>query len=97
MGLLPRLDKFPAPPFELVRIPGTRRIPSTHSAQGTLAVAAGTLPVATGGITVTTAPDFLALPTVGVCGGTWLTPPDRVAARDWPAITALAEQAAALG
>lgn len=75
------------------------------------AVAAGGIPVLkalagpfpdvrfcpTGGITVATAPDFLALPTVGVCGGTWLTPPDRVAARDWPAITALAEQAAALG
>ena len=28
----------------------------------------------TGGITIESAPDFLALPNVPVCGGTWLTP-----------------------
>lgn len=50
----------------------------------------------TGGITEASAPDFLALPTVPVCGGTWLTPADLVAAHDWPAITELARRAAAL-
>ena len=37
----------------------------------------------TGGITEASAPDFLALPSVPVCGGTWLTPANLVAARDW--------------
>ena len=50
----------------------------------------------TGGITVDSAPQFLALPNVKVCGGTWLTPADAVAAGDWARITALAKQAAAL-
>lgn len=74
------------------------------------AVAAGGIPVLkalagpfpdvrfcpTGGITEASAPDFLALPTVPVCGGTWLTPSDLVANRDWPGITELARRAAAL-
>jgi len=50
----------------------------------------------TGGITVETAPQYLALPNVKVCGGSWLTPGDAVAAKDWGRITALARQAAAL-
>jgi 2-dehydro-3-deoxyphosphogluconate aldolase/(4S)-4-hydroxy-2-oxoglutarate aldolase len=50
----------------------------------------------TGGITLATAPDFLALPNVEVCGGSWLTPADAVAAKDWARITALAREASAL-
>lgn len=50
----------------------------------------------TGGITPQNAGDFLALPNVRVCGGSWLTPGDIVAQRDWPAITALARQTALL-
>ena len=50
----------------------------------------------TGGVSATTAPDFLALPNVACVGGSWLTPPDAIAAGDWPRITALARQAAAL-
>ncbi|PPE71589.1 bifunctional 4-hydroxy-2-oxoglutarate aldolase/2-dehydro-3-deoxy-phosphogluconate aldolase [Caldimonas thermodepolymerans] len=50
----------------------------------------------TGGITPETAPQFLALPNVKVCGGSWLTPADAVKARDWARITRLAQQAAAL-
>lgn len=50
----------------------------------------------TGGITEASAPGFLALPTVPVCGGTWLTPSRLLADRDWPAITRLARRAAAL-
>lgn len=50
----------------------------------------------TGGITVETAPQFLALPNVKVCGGSWLTPQDAVAAKDWARITRLAREASAL-
>jgi 2-dehydro-3-deoxyphosphogluconate aldolase/(4S)-4-hydroxy-2-oxoglutarate aldolase len=50
----------------------------------------------TGGITPETAPQFLALPSVKVCGGSWLTPQDAVDAQDWTRITALARAASAL-
>lgn len=50
----------------------------------------------TGGITLQTAPDFLALPNVKVCGGSWLTPADAVKAGDWARITRLAAEASAL-
>jgi 2-dehydro-3-deoxyphosphogluconate aldolase/(4S)-4-hydroxy-2-oxoglutarate aldolase len=50
----------------------------------------------TGGLTVQTAPQYLALPNVKVCGGSWLTPPEVVAAKDWNRITALAREASAL-
>jgi len=47
----------------------------------------------TGGVTVESAPQFLALPNVVVCGGTWLTPVDAVARGDWAHITKLAKEA----
>ena len=50
----------------------------------------------TGGISVATAPDFLALSNVACVGGSWLTPPDAIAAGDWDRITALARETAAL-
>jgi 2-dehydro-3-deoxyphosphogluconate aldolase/(4S)-4-hydroxy-2-oxoglutarate aldolase len=50
----------------------------------------------TGGITVETAPQFLALPNVKVCGGSWLTPAEAVKAKDWGRITKLALEASAL-
>ena len=50
----------------------------------------------TGGITLATAPQFLALPNVKVCGGSWLTPADAVASGDWARITTLAREAAQL-
>ena len=50
----------------------------------------------TGGITVDSAPQFLALPNVLVCGGTWLTPIDAVVNGDWTRISQLAKQASAL-
>ena len=51
----------------------------------------------TGGITLQTAPDFLALPNVKVCGGSWLTPAALMEAGDWAGITELARAASALG
>jgi 2-dehydro-3-deoxyphosphogluconate aldolase/(4S)-4-hydroxy-2-oxoglutarate aldolase len=50
----------------------------------------------TGGISLETAPQFLKLPNVKVCGGSWLTPQDAVDAKDWARITRLASEAAAL-
>jgi 2-dehydro-3-deoxyphosphogluconate aldolase/(4S)-4-hydroxy-2-oxoglutarate aldolase len=50
----------------------------------------------TGGITPETAPQFLALPNVKVCGGSWLTPADAVEQGDWARITRLAREAQAL-
>jgi 2-dehydro-3-deoxyphosphogluconate aldolase/(4S)-4-hydroxy-2-oxoglutarate aldolase len=50
----------------------------------------------TGGIALDTAPSFLALPNVRVCGGSWLTPADAMAHGDWARITKLAREANAL-
>lgn len=50
----------------------------------------------TGGVTVESAPQFLALPNVVVCGGTWLTPADAVARKDWAHITKLAREASSI-
>tara|TARA_B100000768_G_scaffold179977_1_gene198851 strand:- start:874 stop:1491 length:618 start_codon:yes stop_codon:yes gene_type:complete len=50
----------------------------------------------TGGVTVDSAPDFLALPNVPVCGGTWLTPKNLIKNKDWAAITKLAKQASSI-
>ena len=50
----------------------------------------------TGGITLESAPQFLALPNVKVCGGSWLMPADAVASGDWSRITRLAREAGSL-
>lgn len=50
----------------------------------------------TGGINLAAAPEYLALPNVVCVGGSWLTPPALVQARDWAGITRLAKQAAAV-
>ncbi|PXY25011.1 keto-deoxy-phosphogluconate aldolase [Prauserella sp. PE36] len=65
-----------------------------------LSAIAGPLPdlrfCPTGGITVASAPRYLSLPNVGCVGGTWLTPKDALAARDYARIEALAKEASAL-
>ena len=50
----------------------------------------------TGGISAETAPQYLALPNVRVCGGSWLTPADALDSGDWARITRLARAAQAL-
>jgi 2-dehydro-3-deoxyphosphogluconate aldolase / (4S)-4-hydroxy-2-oxoglutarate aldolase len=50
----------------------------------------------TGGITPETAPQFLALPNVKVCGGSWLTPAATMEAGDWAQVTRLAREASQL-
>jgi 2-dehydro-3-deoxyphosphogluconate aldolase/(4S)-4-hydroxy-2-oxoglutarate aldolase len=49
-----------------------------------------------GGIDAGTAPAYLALPNVAAVGGSWVTPKEALAARDFARITALARAAAAL-
>ena len=50
----------------------------------------------TGGITESSAPSYLSLPNVGCVGGTWLTPADALADKDWARITRLASDTSAL-
>ncbi|MGW8952774.1 bifunctional 4-hydroxy-2-oxoglutarate aldolase/2-dehydro-3-deoxy-phosphogluconate aldolase [Streptomyces sp. NPDC055709] len=61
---------------------------------------AGPLPQArfcpTGGISLASAPSYLALRNVGCVGGTWMLPPDALAARDWDRVESLAREAAGL-
>ncbi|MCB6185289.1 bifunctional 4-hydroxy-2-oxoglutarate aldolase/2-dehydro-3-deoxy-phosphogluconate aldolase [Leeia sp. TBRC 13508] len=50
----------------------------------------------TGGISPQTAPDFLKLPNVVCIGGSWLTPKEAIASKNWDEITRLAKEAASL-
>ena len=50
----------------------------------------------TGGITLDSAPQFLSLPNVVVCGGSWLTPGDLMRKKDWAGLTRLAREACLL-
>jgi 2-dehydro-3-deoxyphosphogluconate aldolase/(4S)-4-hydroxy-2-oxoglutarate aldolase len=49
----------------------------------------------TGGITQSTVKSYLEQPNVLCAGGSWLSPADALAARDWTRIEALARAAAA--
>lgn len=44
----------------------------------------------TGGISRQTARDYLALPNVRAVGGSWLTPAEAIAGKDWPAVSDIA-------
>ena len=50
----------------------------------------------TGGINAVNVKDYLAVPEIVACGGTWIVPKDALAAGDWPRIKALAAEAAAI-
>ena len=50
----------------------------------------------TGGIDEAKAAGYLALPNVAMIGGSWMAPPDAVAAGDWARVRRLAERAAAV-
>ncbi|MFJ8646441.1 bifunctional 4-hydroxy-2-oxoglutarate aldolase/2-dehydro-3-deoxy-phosphogluconate aldolase [Streptomyces sp. NPDC093546] len=62
---------------------------------------AGPLPGArfcpTGGISAASAPAYLALPNVACVGGSWMLPPEALAARDWSRVESLAGEASSLG
>ena len=49
--------------------------------------------MSTGGVSADNLAEFLAVPSVLACGGSWLTPADAVAAGDYQKITRLAEEA----
>lgn len=50
----------------------------------------------TGGVTVSNLADFLAVPAVLACGGSWLTPADAIAAGNYAEISRLAAEAVAI-
>jgi 2-dehydro-3-deoxyphosphogluconate aldolase/(4S)-4-hydroxy-2-oxoglutarate aldolase len=50
----------------------------------------------TGGVTPSNLADYLAVPAVLACGGSWLTPADAIAAGDYDRISALAADAVAI-
>jgi 2-dehydro-3-deoxyphosphogluconate aldolase/(4S)-4-hydroxy-2-oxoglutarate aldolase len=50
----------------------------------------------TGGVTLESAPTYLSLPNVACVGGTWIAPPDLIAAGAWDEIRRRAAAAAAL-
>ena len=50
----------------------------------------------TGGVTPENAPQFLSRPNGPDCGGTWLTPADALASKQWHRITQLAQEARTL-
>lgn len=50
----------------------------------------------TGGVSADNLADFLALPSVIACGGSWLTPKDAVETGDFAKVQALAEEAVAI-
>ena len=52
--------------------------------------------VPTGGVSAANATDYLAIPSVAAVGGSWITPPQLIADRDFEAIAALATAAASL-
>ncbi|WP_405873015.1 bifunctional 4-hydroxy-2-oxoglutarate aldolase/2-dehydro-3-deoxy-phosphogluconate aldolase [Streptomyces zaomyceticus] len=61
---------------------------------------AGPLPRArfcpTGGVSLANARGYLSLPNVGCVGGTWMLPPEALAAHDWARVETLAREAAAV-
>jgi 2-dehydro-3-deoxyphosphogluconate aldolase/(4S)-4-hydroxy-2-oxoglutarate aldolase len=52
--------------------------------------------VPTGSITPATLSDYLAIPQVLACGGSWMVKPDLLRAQEWGTVTELASEAAAL-
>jgi len=52
--------------------------------------------VPTGSITPATLPEYLAIPQVVACGGSWMVKPELLQAGDWGRVTELAWKAAAL-
>jgi 2-dehydro-3-deoxyphosphogluconate aldolase/(4S)-4-hydroxy-2-oxoglutarate aldolase len=53
--------------------------------------------VPTGGITPASLAEYLALPAVVACGGTWLAPSDAISGHRWGDISAAAAEALAIG
>ena len=50
----------------------------------------------TGGVNLSNVADYLAVPEIACCGGTWIVPKDALAAGDWARIEKLASDASSL-
>ena len=50
----------------------------------------------TGGVNLSNVGDYLAVPEIACCGGTWIVPKDALAAGDWAKIEKLAAEASAV-
>jgi 2-dehydro-3-deoxyphosphogluconate aldolase/(4S)-4-hydroxy-2-oxoglutarate aldolase len=50
----------------------------------------------TGGVNPQNVKEYLAVPEIVACGGTWIVPKDALAANDWATIEKLAAEAAAI-
>ncbi len=50
----------------------------------------------TGGVKPANVSDYLKVPEIACCGGTWIAPKDAIASGDWAAIESLAAEAAAM-
>ena len=50
----------------------------------------------TGGVNLSNVGDYLAVPEIACCGGTWIVPKDALAAGDWAKIEKLATEASAV-
>jgi 2-dehydro-3-deoxyphosphogluconate aldolase/(4S)-4-hydroxy-2-oxoglutarate aldolase len=50
----------------------------------------------TGGVNPENVKEYLSVPEIVACGGTWIVPKDALAANDWAAIEKLAAEAAAI-
>ena len=50
----------------------------------------------TGGVNLSNVADYLSVPEVACCGGTWIVPKDALAAGDWAKIEKLAAEASAV-
>jgi 2-dehydro-3-deoxyphosphogluconate aldolase/(4S)-4-hydroxy-2-oxoglutarate aldolase len=50
----------------------------------------------TGGVNLSNVEEYLAVPEIIACGGTWIVPKDALAAGDWESIERLAADAAAI-
>ena len=50
----------------------------------------------TGGVNPQNVKEYLSVPEIVACGGTWIVPKDALAANDWAAIEKLAAEAAAI-
>ena len=52
--------------------------------------------VPTGGVTPANLAEYLSVPSIVACGGTWIAPADAIAAHRWDAISAAAAEAMAI-
>ena len=52
--------------------------------------------MSTGGVKLSNVADYLSVPEIICCGGTWIAPKDAIKADDWATIEKLASEAAAL-